>query len=215
MKGLLIVLTVLMLGNVAYAQKRIGFKSKTIRELNVVGLGEMYAGDGGTVSFPLIWKAYSPDNGDYTFSGHYSIDPTTAGNEMPTLNGEVKLIRYQIQVAEGTANLKEELTFNFTDGQMNGPVSYYSYSAEYDGEEDEEDMKNVKWVKDLGLVATYSAADVSYKNINYLQTRDYDRTKFIITQSVGSDISLDYFQTVIGINISAPNEKPVFRKLKY
>ena len=212
MKGLLIVLTVFMLGNVAYAQKRIGFKEKKISDLNI-NIGEMYGGEGAGPDFPLIWKDFMPDNDIYTFSGSYSIDPTTAGNEMPTLNGEVKLIRYQIQVAEGTANLKEELTFNFSDGQMNGPVSYYSYSAEYDGEEDEEDMKNVKWVKSMGLVATYS--DGEYKNINYLQTRTYDRNKFIITQGKGYDISLDYFQTIININTATPNEKPVFRKLKY
>ena len=214
MKNVLIVLVLLTLGNSAFAQKRITFKAQKITDLNVA-MGDMYGGDGSTPSFPLIWKDFDASSDEYTFTGYYSIDPKTAGTEMPVLNGEVKLIRYQIQMAEGTANFKEELTFNFVDGQMSGPVSFYSYSAEYDGEQDEADLKNTQWTKDLGLVANYSLADASYKNINYLKTNDYERTKYIIIQAVGYDISLDYFGTIIGLNTSPPNQKPVFKKLKY
>ncbi len=214
MKNVLIVLVLIILANTAFAQKRISFRDKKISELNL-NIGEMYETEGGRPDFPSVWSDFDPDSENYKFNGYYTITPQSAGEDEQILNGELKLIRYQIQVAEGTLNLKEELTFNFKDGAMNGPVSYYQYSAENQGETDEADLKNTKWKKDIGLVANFSSDDVVYKNINYLETREYDRTKFIVTQGSWHEITLEYFQTIININTADPGSKPVFKKLKY
>ncbi|WP_395767829.1 hypothetical protein [Aquirufa sp.] len=215
MKGLLIVLTVFMLGNVAYAQKRIGFKNKMIKELNL-NIGNMNFVEEFKPDFPSIWTDFNPESEEFKFTGYYTLDPKTFGSENQVLNGEVKLIRFQMQVdEEATLHMKEELTFNYRNGEMNGPIFYSRYFAENKGESEESQLVNAKWKKDIGLSASFNYDEGIYKNINYLETREFDRTKFIITQGEGYYISLEYFSTVIGINTASPNEKPVFRKLKY
>ncbi|MFO0415124.1 MAG: hypothetical protein ACK50E_05680 [Bacteroidota bacterium] len=197
----------------AEGQNKISFNNKKINELGV-NMGMMYGIEEFRPTFPLIWKDFNPDSDDYSFSGYYTLD-TYSNNENKTLNGEVKLIRVQIQVAEGTLNIKEELTFNFKNGDMNGRVIYSQYSSDNNGETSEADLKHVKWKKDVSISANYDYADGNYKGINFFEIRDWEKTKYTISQSVGYDISLDYFNTIININTSSPTEKPIFKKVKY
>ena len=192
---------------------KINFNKKKINELGV-NMGEIYGFQEFRPTFPLIWKDFYPSNDNFTFSGFYTLD-TKSDNENKILNGEVKLIKLQIQVAEGTLNIKEELTFNFINGNMSGPIIYSQYSSDNNGETEESDLKNVKWKKDISISAKYNYADGNYKTISFLETRDWEKTKYTITQGVGYDISIDYFRTIIDINTSLPNEKPIFKKTKY
>jgi hypothetical protein len=198
---------------VAHGQNKINFTNKKIDELGV-NMGTMYGVEEFRPTFPNIWTDFDPSSDDYSFSGYYTLDKKS-DNENKILNGEVKLIRFQIQVAEGTLNIKEELTFNFINGEMNGPISYFQYSSDNNGESTESDLKNIKWKKDISITANYNYAESKYKTINFLETRAWEKTKYIITQGIGYDISLDYFRTIININTSLPIEKPTFKKIKY
>jgi hypothetical protein len=194
-------------------QNKVTFNNKKIGELSL-NTGEMYGVEEFRPTFPLIWKDFNPNSDEYSFSGYYTLD-RSSDNENKILNGEVKLIRLQIQVAEGTLNIKEELTFNFKNGEMNGPITYPKYSSEYNGETEESDLKNVKWKKNISITANYNYRDGTYKNVIFLETRDWEKTKYTVSQGTSYDISLDYFRTIININTALPNERPIFKKTKY
>jgi len=197
----------------AQAQNRINFKSKKLSELNL-HIGNIYGLEMFRPTFPLIWKNFDSNNEEFTFSGYYTLDlKSTTENRI--LNGEVKLIRHQLQVAEGTMNIKEELVFNFKDGEMNGLIKYDSYYADYNGETSEADLKNVVWKKDCSIRANYNYDEARYENIIYSAQIEWERTKIMITQGSGFDISLDYFQILTRLNTAAPNEKPIFKKMPY
>jgi len=198
----------------AIGQKKVPFNNKTINQLGI-GIGDMYGLGGTRPTFPLIWKDFNPNSDEYLFSGYYTLDKSS-DNENKILNGEVKLVRIQFCIDEGTINVKEELTFNLTtNGELNGVISYFKYSSECNGETNETDLKNVRWVKDISISAYYNYDDGNYKNINFLEIRDWEKTKYTIAQAIGYDISLDYFSTIININTSLPQEKPIFKKIKY
>jgi hypothetical protein len=197
----------------ASGQNKINFSNKKINALGV-NMGEMYGVEEFRPTFPAIWKDFDPNKDDYTFSGFYTLD-TKSDKEIKILNGLVKLIRLQIQVAEGTLNIKEELTFNFINGDMGGPISYSQYTSDNNGETNESELKNVKWKKDISISANYNHSDGKYTNINFSETRDWEKTKYTISQGNGYDISLDYFRTIINLNTSLPNDKPIFKKIKY
>lgn len=209
----ILTLIVLILATTTQAQNRINFKSKKLSDLNLY-IGSMYGAEEFRPTFPLIWKNFDSNSEEFTFSGYYTLD-VKSNAENKILNGEIKLIRYQLQVAEGTLNLKEELVFYFKNGEMNGPVKYNSFYADYNGEEGEDNLKNVVWKKDCSITANYNYDEYRYENINYSATSEWERTKISITQGIGNDISLDYFQTIIQLNTAAPNQKPVFKKIKY
>lgn len=213
MKILIAIISILILSKSSFSQNKIYFESKKISDLNI-NTGNMFGVEEFRPDFPFIWKDFSPNNENYIFSGYYSISANSESDNK-ILNGEIKLIRYQICVAEGTLNIKEDLTFNFKDGQMQGPVNYSRFSTECNGETNEKEYKNLKWKKDLNISANYSSSLGYYQNINYNETRDWDKTKLSISQFKGYDISLDYFDTIIHINTCAPNEKPVFKKVKF
>lgn len=214
MKKFIIILCVVFLGNSTDAQQKIYFKDKTIASLNL-NIGSMYRNEesGTSRNFPDIWRDFDPDDGEL-FSGYYTLDPKS-DNDNKILNGEIKLITLQIQVAEGTMNIKEELTFNFVNGNMSGPTSYFWYRSNNNGETNEAELINVKWKKEIAITANYDQNGDRYKNINYLRIDDWDRTKYTISQAVGSSISLYYFGTIIDINTALPTEKPIFKKIKY
>jgi hypothetical protein len=214
MKRILPILTALIIAMfTASGQNKINFSNKIINDLGV-NMGEMYGVEEFRPTFPIIWKDFDPNNDNYSFSGYYTLD-SKSDNENKILNGEVKLIRLQFCVAEGTIHLKEELIFNFMNGDMNGPISYFQYSSECNGETNESDLKNIKWKKDMSMSANYTYSEGNYKNINFSETRDWEKTKYTISQGNGYDISLDYFRTIINLNTSLPNEKPIFKKIKY
>jgi len=194
-------------------QNKVNFNDKKINELEV-NMGMMYGVEEFRPTFPLIWKDFDPMSENYKFSGYYTLDQKS-DNENKILNGEVKLVKLQLCVAEGTINIKEELIFNFLNGNMNGPISYCQYSSECNGETNETNLKNIKWKKDLTISAKYNYTDGNYKTISFLETREWEKTKYTISQGVGYDISIDYFRTIIDINTSLPNEKPIFKKIKY
>lgn len=194
-------------------QTKVTFNNKKVGELGL-NMGMMYGVEEFRPTFPLIWKDFNPNSDEYLFSGYYTLDKSS-DNENKILNGEVKLIRLQIQEAEGTLNIKEELTFNFTNGEMNGPIIYSEYSSEYNEETTESDLKNVKWQKNISITANYNYKYSAYKSINFLETRDWEKTKYTISQGTSYDISLDYFRTIIYINTALPNEKPIFKRIKY
>ena len=192
------------------------FKNLNNKKINELGvnMGMMHGVEEFRPTFPIIWNDFDPNSDNYSFSGFYTLDKKS-DNENKILNGEVKLIRLQFCVAEGTINIKEELTFNFINGDMNGPISYCQYSSECNGETNESDLKNIKWKKDVTISAKYNYTEGNYKTINFLETRDWEKTKYTISQGIGYNISLDYFRTIININTSLPNEKPIFKKIKY
>lgn len=206
-------LFLVMVITTAQAQNRIYFKSKKLSDLNL-NIGDMYGVEEFRPTFPLIWKNFDSNSEEFTFSGHYTLDAKSTVDDR-ILNGEVKLIRYQLQVAEGTMNIKEELVFNFKNGEMNGLIKYDSYYADYNGETSEADLNKVIWKKDRSITANYNYAEARYKNINYNELIEWERTKIMITQGSGLDISLDYFQILTRLNTAAPNEKPIFKKMPY
>lgn len=207
-KALLILSCLLLILNFTNGQNKVYFKNKKISELEV-NMGEMYGVEGFSPTFPIIWKDFDPSGDNYLFSGYYSL------NKDKSLNGEVKLTRLQIQIAEGTLNVKEELTFNFVNGEMNGPVIYSQYSSDNNGETTESELLNKKWKKDMSISANYSPSDGKYKNINFVRTNEWEKTKYIITQTNSYDISIDYFGTIIDINTSAASDRPIFKRIKY
>jgi hypothetical protein len=212
-KILQILLVLLLIYFNVNGQNKVTFNNKKIGELSL-NLGKMYGVEEFRPTFPLIWKDFNPNSDEYSFSGYYTLD-RSSDNENKILNGEVKLIRLQIQVAEGALNIKEELTFNFKNGEMNGPITYSKYSSENNGETEESDLKNVKWEKNISITANYNYSDDTYKNVIFLETRDWEKTKYTVSQGTSYDISLDYFRTIININTALPNERPIFKKTKY
>lgn len=148
-------------------QTKVTFNNKKIGELGL-NIGMMYGVEEFRPTFPLIWKDFNPNSDEYSFSGYYTLDKSS-DNENKILNGEVKLIRLQIQVAEGTLNIKEELTFNFKNGEMNGPIIYSEYSSKNNGETVESDLKNIKWQKNISITANYNYEYGAYKSIIFLR----------------------------------------------
>ena len=214
MKNVLLILASLIFSFfAANGQNKINFNNKKISELGV-SMGGMKWVEEFRPTFPYIWSDFDPDSDDYSFSGFYTLD-IKSDNETKILNGLVKLIRLQIQVAEGTLNIKEELTFNFINGDMSGPINYSQYTSENNGETDESELSNAKWKKEVSISADYKLPEGKYINITFSETRDWEKTKYIISQGVGYDISIDYFNTIISINTAMKNEKPIFNKIKY
>jgi hypothetical protein len=214
MKNVLLILASLIFSFfAANGQNKINFNNKKISELGV-SMGGMKWVEEFRPTFPYIWRDFDPDSDDYSFSGFYTLD-IKSDNETKILNGLVKLIRLQIQVAEGTLNIKEELTFNFINGDMSGPINYSQYSSENNGETNESELHNAKWKKEVSISANYMLPEGKYINISFSETRDWEKTKYIISQGVGYDISIDYFNTIISINTAMKNEKPIFNKIKY
>jgi hypothetical protein len=194
-----------------FAQKKISFKDKKIVDLNV-NMGQDYWVEEFPPTFPSIWNDFSSNSDDYIFSGYYTID-LKSDTENEILNGEVKLIRLHTYVAEGTLHIKEELVFNFKNNAMSGPVRYNQFYADVE-ETDDDELKNKKWEKVTSITANYTNSG-GYQNIVFNEFLKGDRTNYIITQTKRYNISLDYFQTIIELNTCLPNEKPVFKKLKY
>lgn len=197
----------------AFSQKKVYFNNKKINDLKV-NIGIPYGMEEFKPTFPNVWIDFDANSEYYIFSGYYSIDPKSTGEE-PILNGEIKLNRYQFQVGEGTENIKEELTFNMKNGNMSGAVTYNEYFSDYNGETNESDLKNTKWTKTISLSAFFNEMTGNYQNIIYAEFRDYVREKCTVTQANSYDISLNYFNTVIKINEASIKDKPVFKKVKY
>jgi hypothetical protein len=80
-------------------------------------MGQLYGVEEFPPTFPLIWKDFSSNSDEYIFSGYYTLD-LKSDTENKILNGEVKLIRLQTYVAEGTLHIKEELVFNFKNNRI-------------------------------------------------------------------------------------------------
>ncbi len=163
-------------------------------------------------TFPFIWNDFYPDNPEYSFSGYYSYS-TNSQDESIILNGLVYLTRYQIQVAEGTLNIKEELQFNFKNGEMDGPIKYTRSYCENNGETEENEVKNRAWKKECIITANFNNLEYKYKNIKYLIYTYDSNTAYSITQSESNDISLHYFGTIIELNTTPLAKRPVFKKI--
>ena len=198
----------------AFCQKKVYFNNKKIADLNI-NIGNPDWVEEYQPTFPNIWSDFDSNSEDYVFSGYYSIDPKSNGEEA-ILNGEIKLTRYQIGAgAEATLNIKEELTFNMKNGNMNGSVSYNEYISDNNGETNESELKNTKWAKTINVYSYFNEKAGAYQNIVYDEIRDWVKEKYSITQANGYDISLSYFNTIIRINQASPKDKPVYKKVKY
>jgi hypothetical protein len=192
-----------------FAQHRVYFKEKKIADLGLY-LDHRFYDPSSVPNFPPIWSDFNSDNEEFVFSGYYS--KTQDSDHEIMLNGEMKLVRIQMEVREGTQHLKEELIIQYEMGKVRGPLKYNRYSVDAGDETDPSDIPYSKWQKEIILTAF---ADFYYRDISYTEFIDYERTKITIKQKTGMDISLDYFWTLIRINTAKPDEKPVFKKVKY
>jgi len=120
---------------------------------------------------------------------------------------------------------KEELNFNvnanfdFSESNSDSPpaglfgqLNYAWYWVNSNGESNPSEINASSWERYITIEATASA--FGFDNIKYTHKKWGENTVYSITQQRSFTLFLEYFDTIVRINTSEPEEKPVFRVIQ-